>query len=308
MRPNRSSSGRARADAHPLVVAANRQAGGIEQLEEGLAVLRTGERKVVEVELSDPSQLEECLRGVTGGTVVAAGGDGTLRVLVERLHRSGRLRDTVVGLLPLGTGNDLARTVGIPLDVTGAAAVVLSGSARPFDLLLDDVGTVAVNAVHGGVGGLAVKHAAHLKPLLRRSAYRVGAAWAGVRAQGWDLVVEVDGVLLFEGNALFVGIGNAKTIGGGTVLWPDARPDDGFADVLVVEAGSPLSKLRMAMALRSGDPAGTEGAVAGRGRSVRIEGEPVPYVADGDDGGRRVKASWAVEGTAWRLLVPAGDV
>ena len=149
-------------------------------------MLRTGVQPVVVVDMSDAT-LDEALRAVAGRTVVAAGGDGTLRVLVQHLWQLGLLSHTVVGLLPLGTGNDFAGTVGIPLDAQAAAGVVLSGCSRPFDLLADDGGTVAVNAVHCGVGGLAVKHAGPLKPLLGRTAYRLAAAWAGARAQGWDV-------------------------------------------------------------------------------------------------------------------------
>lgn len=181
-------------------------------------MLRTGGQTVVAVELSDPVEPPASLGAVAGRTVVAAGGDGTLRVLAQHLWHQGVLADTVLGLLPLGTGNDLARTVGIPLDPADTAAVVLSGRCRPLDFLFDDTDTLAVNAVHCGVGGLAVRHAAPLKPFLGRLAYRVGAAWAGARAKGWQVHVELDDRVLFEGNALFVGIGNGTTIGGGAVL------------------------------------------------------------------------------------------
>ena len=287
-----------------LVVVTNRRAGGAGRLGEALAVLRTGDKPVVVVDVSDPL-LEERLRSVAGRTVVAAGGDGTLHVLVQHLWQGGLLTDTLIGLLPLGTGNDLARTVGIPLDPEAAASVVLSGSPRPLDLLVDDAGAVAVNAVHCGVGGMAVKHAAPLKPLLGRMAYRVAAAWAGARAPGWDVRVDVDAAALFEGTVLFVGIGNGRTIGGGTVLWPQAHPDDGLADVVVAAAGGVGARLRVARALRSGDPGGADGAMTGRGSSMRVRGRPIPYVADGDDCGFTLDRSWFVHPEAWRLLVPA---
>ena len=287
----------------PLVVVANRQAGRIDEFSEALAVLRTGVQPVVVVDVSDVA-FEESLRRAAGRTVVAAGGDGTLRVVVQHLWQRGLLADTVVGLLPLGTGNDFARTVGIPRGPRSAAGVVLSGCSRPFDLLADDGGTVAVNAVHCGVGGLAVKHASPLKPLLGRTAYRLAAAWAGARAPGWDVRVECDARVLFEGNALFVGIGNGKTIGGGSALWPRARPDDGLADVVVASAGGTMSRLKVARALRSGEAGGANRVMTGRGKSIRVQGRAIPYVADGDDCGSQPSRSWSVHPAAWRLLVP----
>ncbi|HVL05826.1 MAG TPA: diacylglycerol kinase family protein [Acidimicrobiales bacterium] len=283
---------------------ANRRAGRIDELSEALAVLRTGVQPVVVVDTSDAT-LDEAVRAVAGGTAVAAGGDGTLRVLVEHLWQRGLLPDTVLGLLPLGTGNDFARTVGIPLGPQAAARVVLSGCARPLDLLADHGGTVAVNAVHCGVGGLVVKHASPLKPLLGRKAYRLAAAWAGARAEGWDVRVECDAQVLFEGKVLFVGIANGKTIGGGSMLWPQARPDDGLADVVVASAGSTVARLEAARALRSGEPGGANKVMTGRGKSIRIQSRAIPYVADGDDCGSQSSRSWSVHPTAWRLLVPA---
>ncbi|MDP9420728.1 MAG: lipid kinase [Actinomycetota bacterium] len=294
----------ARGPDSSLVVVANARAGGIDRLDEALAVLRTGGQTVVAVELSDPVELPASLGAVAGRTVVAAGGDGTLRVLAQHLWHQGVLADTVLGLLPLGTGNDLARTVGIPLDPADAAAVVLSGRCRPLDFLFDDTDTLAVNAVHCGVGGLAVRHAAPLKPFLGRLAYRVGAAWAGARAKGWQVRVELDDRVLFEGNALFVGIGNGTTIGGGAVLWPQARPNDGLADVLVVGAGNTMSRLAAATALRSGATGERDGVITGRGKSIRVRGEPIPYITDGDVCASRPSRSWWVRPAAWRLLVP----
>ncbi len=105
-------------------------AGGIEGLEEAVAVLRARAETTV-VEVAEPGELEAALAGLTAGTVVAAGGDGTLNMLVQHLWERDRLHQVVLGLLPLGTGNDLARTVGIPLDAEAAAAVVLGGLVLP---------------------------------------------------------------------------------------------------------------------------------------------------------------------------------
>jgi diacylglycerol kinase family enzyme len=290
-----------------MVVVANPRAGNIGELDKAVAVLRAGGQKVVVVEVSASLALDEALSGVAHRTVVAAGGDGTLHVVVQHLWDRGLLDGTVVGLLPLGTANDLARTVGIPLDSEAAAAVVLAGRARALDLLVDDAGVVGVNAVHCGVGERAVTRAAPLKPLLGRLAYAVGAAWAGARAPGWRVRVELDARVLAEGTALFVGIGNGATIGGGTALWPLARPDDGLADVLVTPAGSTTSRLKLAVALRSGDPRQLDGVAQARGKSVRVEGEPIPYIVDGEPCASQSARSWTVRSAAWRLIVPAVD-
>lgn len=288
----------------PLVVVVNRRAGGIDRLEEALAVIRAS-RDAVVVEVTDRLALDELLDEVAGRTIVAAGGDGSLQLLAQRLWHRGVLADVELGLLPLGTGNDLARAVGIPLDPRAAASVVVSGHPRPLDLLVDDSGTVALNAVHCGVGGVAVQAAAPLKPLVGRLAYRLGAALAGAREPGWQVSVELDDRLLVEGSVLFIGIGNGATIGGGALLWPDARPDDGLAEVIVAAAAGTLSRLKLVAALRSGHAEEADGVVVGNGASVHIRGQPIPYIVDGEAIGSSRDRSWEIRPAAWRLLVPA---
>lgn len=285
------------------MVVANDGAGAIEGLDEAVGALRRRVETAV-VRVSAPADLGGALAGIVPGTVVAAGGDGTLNMLVQHLWAHDLLDRVVVGLLPLGTGNDLARTLGIPLDAETAASVVLAGRTRALDLLVDDAGTVAVNAVHGGIGGLVAIQAAPLKPLLGRLAYAAGAALAGARTPGWEALVEVDGAVLAKGRVLFAGLGNGASIGGGTVLWPLARPDDGLAEVTVAFAGTTWSRLRLAGALRSGDPRPVDGVVVGRGRTVRIDGDAMPYNADGEALPPSSLRTWRLQPRAWRVLAP----
>ncbi|MCU1693793.1 MAG: diacylglycerol kinase catalytic region, partial [Frankiales bacterium] len=118
-------------------------------------------RRTLEVEgpvelrtTATPEELDAALLGADGRQVVLAGGDGSLHLAVARLRALGRL-DLPLALVPLGTGNDLARALGLPLDPVEAAHVVLSFPPRPLDLLVDDAGDVVVNAVHVGVGAEA---------------------------------------------------------------------------------------------------------------------------------------------------------
>jgi hypothetical protein len=89
-------------------------------------------------------------------------------VLLKHLWRRGEAATTPVGLVPLGTGNDFARGVGIPLDHIEAARLVRTGRPRPVDLIVDDSGGVVVNAVHVGAGADAAVKARPLKRRLRR--------------------------------------------------------------------------------------------------------------------------------------------
>ena len=287
-----------------VVIVANRGARGYARLGVAISVFREFTPCVTILDICDDEGLDNSLAAQPRPTIVAAGGDGTLGLLVDRLRNRAVLGDVVLGLLPLGTGNDFARTLGIPLDPRRAAHAILEGVTRSLDLLVNDTGGIAVNAVHAGIGGLAAIKAAPLKPWLGRMAYAVGAATAGARSTGWNVRVEVDGAPVMSGRALLVGLGNGCTIGGGTLLWPRAEPDDGIVEVLVARAGGMVSRLTLAACLRRGDPGRVSDVTLTRGRSVRVEGEPVPYNVDGEVRPPASTGCWTVEHGAWRLITP----
>jgi YegS/Rv2252/BmrU family lipid kinase len=268
------------------------------------AVIETlrGGADLVEAPVGE-KDLDEMLDAHPGRDVVVLGGDGSLHVVVATLYRRGELDVRTVGLVPLGTGNDFARGLGIPLDPQVAARVVLAGRPHPLDLLVDDEGGIVVNLVHLGVGAEASEQAKPLKSGLGRLAYAVGGLLAGVRSPGWRLRVTVDGRQVAGGvPVLMIGIGNGATIGGGTPLTPRARPDDGMVDVVVATTTGPLDRLAYALRLRRGSHPELRGVITDRGREVVVEGEPVPVNADGELIGRTARRRWTVRPAAWQMF------
>ncbi len=253
-----------------------------------------------------PEELDEALDRLGGRTLVVAGGDGSLHLVVSRLHQRGLLSDTRLGLVPLGTGNDLARALDLPLDPADAARLVLEAASRPLDLLVDDDGGIAVNAVHVGVGADAAERAGRLKPRLGPAAYPIGAVAAGLRTTGWRLRVEVDGRVVADNHrrTLMVGIGNGRGIGGGTLLLPHAEPDDGLLDVVVSQACGPFARVRYGAALQAGRHLDDLDTRSARGRSVTVSGESVDVNADGEIGDCIRRRTWTVAPGAWSLLRP----
>lgn len=237
--------------------------------------------------------------------LVVAGGDGSLHAVVTRLHAEDRLAGTPVALVPLGTGNDLARGAGIPLDPAEAAQRAATGAPRPWDLLADDAGGVVVNAVHAGVGADAAARSERLKGRLGPLAYPVGALAEGVRARGWSLTVEVDGRSLdLPGDeVLLAGVGNGSCIGGGTPLFPGARGDDGALDVVVSCSTGPAARAAFALALRKGEHVERDDVVAVRGTSVRIVGDAIGLDADGELEDAVTDRTWTLLAGAWSLVL-----
>ncbi|MGY1593561.1 diacylglycerol/lipid kinase family protein [Geodermatophilus sp. SYSU D00708] len=287
-----------------LLLVVNRSAGTAD--DEAVAAAVAELRRHAEVAVAatgDEAELDGAIATRDGRRLVAVGGDGSVHAVVRALDRAGHLDPgEPIGLIPLGTGNDLARALGLPLDPVAAAAVVHGGVPRPLDLLRDDAGGVVVNAVHAGVGSRAYAVAARVKPRLKRASFPVGAVLAGLAATGWDLTVAVDGRAVGAERVLMAAVCNGPTIGGGRPLAPAARPDDGLAHVVVCTATGPLARAAFALALRTGRHTARNDVRVVTGREVTISGTPVMLDADGELGDPVPARTWRVQPTAWSVL------
>jgi diacylglycerol kinase (ATP) len=175
-------------------------------------------------------------RAVAAGfrTVVALGGDGAFHHLVEGIRGT----DVVAGFFPAGNGNDIARSLGIPLDPVEAANSFLRGQPRSVDLVRVRFGDGSV-AHYMGAGGMGLDaEAAHLANTRFRawpgvSRYLAGAFTIFFREPPLNVSVELDGAS-WSGRALFVAVANATSYGSGVRIAPQAEMDDGLLDVVVV--------------------------------------------------------------------------
>lgn len=295
-----------RSPAGHLLVASAKAGSAADEAVAAAHDVLAGAGSVELVTTQTPDELDGALDRLDGRTLVIAGGDGSLHLAVSRMHARGSLQQTRLGLIPLGTGNDLARTLDLPLDPADAARLVLEADSRPLDLLVDDADGIVVNAVHVGVGAEAAAAAGRLKPRLGPAAYPLGAVAAGLRSTGWRLRVEVDGRVVADSHrrTLMVGIGNGRGIGGGTQLLPRAEPDDGLLDVIVSQACGPFARVRYGAALQAGNHLRDRDVREARGRTVTVSGESVDVNADGELGECIRRRTWTVSPAAWSLLRP----
>ncbi len=206
-----------------------------------------------------PNQASQLARRVAArfDAVVAAGGDGTVREVAAGVLGTG----AALGVVPLGTGNDFARLLGMPTGPGAAVGALLDAPAVPVDGGLvrwrerDSVHrheAVFVNAVGVGFDALVAAEAARSKWTRGLSGYiaavaRTLRAWPqpevearGVGADGeeWDV---------YTGHFFLAAVGNGTSVGGGFRLTPDARIDDGLLDLCFV--AGPLSLGRIVRVL-----------------------------------------------------------
>ncbi len=179
--------------------------------------------------------------------VIVGGGDGTLNAAARGLMASG----LPLGILPLGTANDLARTLGIPSDIEAAIDVIAGGMLRTID-----VGDVNGNPFFNVA---SVGFSAELAMNLTKEAKRKwGVAGYAVTAAKLLWKSKPFGATLAYGSkeehvhTLQVAVGNGHYYGGGMKVAADARPDDGKLDVYSLEVMHWLELPAMLPMLRSG--------------------------------------------------------
>jgi YegS/Rv2252/BmrU family lipid kinase len=257
------------------------------------------------VTTSSPDELEGALADHRDArTMVVLGGDGSLHAVVAALHAAGRLADVAVGLVPLGTGNDFARTLDLPTDPARAAEVVTAGEEKSLDLIVDSEGGVTVNAVHLGAGADAAIAAQPHKRRFGPIGYTIGALVSGFRTQGKHLVISIDGERVPDrGRVLLVAVGNGRFVGGGTALLPEADPADGLLDVAVVFSHSRKERLMYALSLGLRRHHLRDDVDYRRGTEVSVEGPDLRCTNDGEITGPKPALAWHVEPGALRMLV-----
>jgi diacylglycerol kinase (ATP) len=301
----------------PLLVITNADAGTAddEALGNALEILR--ERASVEVQAtSKPGELDGVLQRAGSRRIVVAGGDGSLHAVISALYRRHDLEHAVVGLLPMGTGNDFARSLGLPLDPEEAALVIASGEVRRMDLIVDELGEVVVNNVHVGAGAQASRRGARWKDRLGsigfgrvnlgKLGYPIGAALSAFQPPSVHTHVEVDGKTVTDVDrpVLMVAVGNGAHVGGGTELTPEADPEDGKVDVMISHAIGPTAKLGYALHLRRGEHHRRDDVQYVRGSQVTISGDAFWISADGEISGPERQRSWHVEPAAYSFILP----
>ncbi len=298
----------------PLLLITNTGAGGAQKdaLDRALGVLR--EDADVEVATtSNPGELDGVLHRAGSRAIVVAGGDGSLHAVITALHRRRELAERTLGLIPLGTGNDFARTLGIPLDPEDAARALLTGEPRALDLIVDELGGVVVNGVHAGASAQASRRGHRWKEKLGPFGfgilgYPIGAVLASVKPPFLRLRVEADGEVVsdVDQHVLMVAVGNGASVGGGTELTPDADPGDGRLDVMISLATGPLERFGYVWHLRGGEHPRRDDVIALRARQVTVSGEDFFLAADGEISGPERRRSWHLEQGAYTMIVPRG--
>lgn len=262
-----------------LVLVNPRSARAAQDIAAGLDVLAAHGWHPILREANDVAAMQALVRNPPAPVdrILVGGGDGTLNALAEVLVAAGK----PVGLLPLGTANDLARGLGIPLDVRAACHVLASGRPRRIDLgwvgrsLEADLahGKLFVNVAGIGVSADVARTMAENRDRNSRwgvLAYPLALISVLWRRRPFRVRLWVDGRFLAL-RCHQVSIGNGVFHGGGMRVAEGAAIDDARLEVNALQAASPWRLLRHLPDLRAGRHHAWREAVHLRGREVRVE-------------------------------------
>jgi diacylglycerol kinase (ATP) len=210
--------------------------------------------------------------------IILCGGDGTIASGALAVVECG----LPLGIIPMGTANDLARTLGIPDDLGKAADVVLAGNTRKIDL-----GSVNGYAFFNVASiGLSADLAQGLDPQTKKRFGRLGYAMSAARvlmkARPFTATIR-DGEEVTRVKTFQIAVGNGRHYGGGNVVQADAEIDDGHLDLYSLEFGRVWKLAGMLRSFRSGTHGAWNEVRTARGVEFDIETRrPMPVNTDGE--------------------------
>ncbi len=287
-----------------LLVINPHSAQGQAEISAGIAVLRDSGQDVTVHEGDSPGALPALIKAHAGGAdrVVVGGGDGTLNGVIEAVLASG----LPLGILPLGTANDLARGLGIPADPVEACRIIADGQVRPIDL-------GCVNGKHFfnvASLGASVEIARTMQRSRDRNArwgvlsYPLAMLTAAHRCRPFRATVRVDGHEQ-DMHSYQISVGNGRFYGGGMLVAEEAALDDGSLDLYSLKVRSIWQLLLHLPALRAGRHQSWRGVLHLRGSTIVVRtSRSMPINTDGELT-TRTPAVFTVLPGALPMFVPA---
>ena len=248
------------------------------------------------------------------GLLLVAGGDGTVNDVVNGLGNAGFPEGVTLGILPTGTGNDLAATLCIPEDADLAEDVIRQERVRTLDVARvrsEGIGErFFINVATGGLGAeISRANEGELKERWGKLSYLRASLEVARDFDVRELTLYLDGEER-KVRAVNVVVGNCRYAGGGWLAAPKANPEDGLLDVVIIETLGLTDVLQLAPAsLARADYLAKEGVFFARAKEIRVETQlpGLEFTADGEVIGDE-PAEFSVIPRALKVIVGPGYV
>jgi len=210
--------------------------------------------------------------------IVVAGGDGTLNEVVNGLHP---LRQKIcIGLVPLGTGNDFARTMGLPLSIEENLEILRFGKRTRVDVVRvkSKISRYFLNVSAGGFSGIVGEK---MTPRIKRTwgplAYVRGAAAALSKLHAYKTDIELDNRERFSAELYNVVVANGRFVAGGLPIAPTADPTDGKLEVVLIPKVGPAEMALLAAEIVLGKHLSSNETIFRQAKKVVVRSRPGMY-------------------------------
>ncbi len=284
-----------------LLIVNDRSGTADADLEPALDRLRDGGIEVRQFTPSEPAEIDDIIgqEAAKADLIVLGGGDGTMSGSAAALLAS----DRPLGILPMGTANDFARSLEIPSDLEQAAQIIAEGHTRVIDVGLMDARPFLNVASIGFSVEVARFHTGERKRRLRLLSYPVSWMDAYRRHRPFRARIVCDGSVM-DRRCVQLAVGSGRHYGGGLTISEDARIDDGWLRVYYVEPLGVLGWLKLLPSFRFGTLDKHREAELLRAQTVEISTKGArPINLDGELIGR-TPAGFSIRPKALTVFAP----
>lgn len=218
-------------------------------------------------------------------TIVACGGDGTVSLIINRMQQKGSR--ATLGVIPLGTANELCRSLAMPRDLEEALHTIDAGRKRVIDLAAITTPEMTRIFSNTAGGGNTDRVLSEMDPDLKRE----WKAWSYIRKAieilteltTYNVTVTCDEGAPEQFSIWNFVVGNGRTAGGGLSVAPAADIEDGWLDLVMVLDGEPIDIPTLGAKLLMGGYLEDERTVFRRAKRIEIQSDPpMVFIADGE--------------------------
>ena len=237
--------------------------------------------------------------------IIGVGGDGTLNEITNRFFRKDSPTvintDAALGIIPSGTGSDFIRFMKIPRDFKKSVELIKNSKSRMIDVgkitfspaSPDPFSTYFINIADFGLGAEVIKHLSVIPSIKRGSLVYYKGLLKTLRSfQSKAVRLTLDGNRTIEGTFVIGAVANGRIFGGGMIVAPEAEPDDGYFDVVLVRDMKRLEIIYNSPRLYTGSILKLKQVEIHRAKKVEVHSDtPVQIEYDGELG-RTLPASF----------------
>jgi diacylglycerol kinase (ATP) len=266
-----------------------------------------------------PRQATEIARGLLKegfDLLIGVGGDGTLNEISNGFFnaQSGQIinNEAAVGIIPSGTGSDFIRFMKVPREFEKSAARIKNSKNRKIDVGKITYGDAAgrskiqyfINVADFGLGAEVIRSISNIQSLRRGAlTYYRGLLATMMKYRSKKVVMTLDKGKRLQGEYLIGAVANGRIFGGGMIIAPQAEPDDGYFDLVLIEPMKKLEILANSRLLYSGTIAKNPKVHILKAREIKVESPDEVHIEYDGEVGDRLPAGFTIIEKALNLRV-----